>query len=127
MNNEEKILIVLEQLQQGQAQMQRDISGVNSEITGMKSEITGIKSEITEMKSDISEMKSDIAELQRRTDQHHNSLVLIENDHARKLNVIYEAYADDQRNVKQIEPLKRKVDNHDDRIWALEQFAKGTA
>lgn len=61
MNNEEKILEML-------GQMQADISGIKSDQAAMKADIAGIKTEQSAMKADQAAMKADIAGIKTRLD-----------------------------------------------------------
>ena len=70
MNNEEKILEILFQIQKDQSDMRADITGMKSDISGlktevadMKSDISGLKTEVADMKSDISGLKTEVADM----------------------------------------------------------------
>lgn len=47
MNNEEKILELLTQMQETQTQMQADISGMRGDISGMKNDISDLQKNVT--------------------------------------------------------------------------------
>ncbi len=88
MNNEEKILEILVQMQtnitdlkSGQAQMQADITDLKSEQAQMRADITDLKSDqaqmradITELKSEQAQMRADITELKSDVKALHNEL-----------------------------------------------------
>ena len=71
MNNEEKILKILEQ-------MQADISGTKSDIADMKGDISGTKSDIASMKGDIADLRQTVAK--------------IEIDHGQSLAALHDGY-----------------------------------
>ena len=65
MNAEEKILSILQD-------MQEDITGIKSDVTGLKSDVAELKSDVAELKSnvtklnkEVSVLKKDVAELKR--------------------------------------------------------------
>lgn len=49
MNNEEKILELLTQMQKTQVEMQEDISTMKGDISGMKGDISGMKGDISDL------------------------------------------------------------------------------
>lgn len=53
MNNEEKILEILVQIQADQAQMKEEISGMKGEISGMKGDISGMKGDISDLRTTV--------------------------------------------------------------------------
>lgn len=61
MNNEEKILTMLEQ-------MQSDISGMKGDIFGMKADISGMKGDIASLKQGQIAMQEDIAEIKEHAE-----------------------------------------------------------
>lgn len=96
MNNEEKILSALETL----------------------------TTTVTAIQSDIQELKQGQAELREDVDLVRRSVVVIENEHGKMLGAIYDGYLDHQRKIEHIEPLENKVDEHEIRIWTLEEAVK---
>lgn len=57
MNNEEKILEMLAQMQEEQRQMRDDITGMKNQQSKMQDDITGIKSQQSKMQDDITGIK----------------------------------------------------------------------
>ena len=72
MNNEEKILTMLEALTQGQARMGTDISGLKTDVADltqgqarMETDISGLKADVADLKQGHTELKQGQAELKQ--------------------------------------------------------------
>jgi len=88
----------------------------------VKEEIEPIKTDITNMKSDISELSGSVANLKSDVSELSGSVAVIEVQHGEKLNAVYEAVTAMNKNFPpRIDLLERKSDNHDTRLFALEQ------
>ena len=68
MNNEEKILSLLEQmtgrldmLEQGQKEIRSDVNVLKTDMTVVKSDVSALKTDMTAVKEDIEVMKEDSA------------------------------------------------------------------
>jgi len=70
------------------------------------------------------QLQKDVDELKQSVDHVRGSVVIIENIHGKKIESIYDGFQDVQRNLIRLSPLEEKIENHDDRIWALEMVAK---
>jgi predicted nucleic acid-binding Zn-ribbon protein len=80
MNNDEKILGMLETLT-------TDITGIKSDITEMKADITGLKADMTDVKADITGLKADMTGVKNRLNN--VELVIVEtNDRVRNVEQI---------------------------------------
>ena len=86
--------------------------------------LTPINERLDTVDKRLDTMQADIAELKYGVDHVRGSVVVIENEHGRKINSIYEGYMDTQRKTDRIQPLEETVEDHDARIWALEQVVK---
>ena len=75
MNNEEKILEMLGQMQSDMAGMKADLAGVKADMAGVKADMAGMKERIDQ-----------IDERSQRT------AVLLETEVTRKLNLLYEGH-----------------------------------
>ncbi len=88
MNNEEKILEILVQMQNnitdlksGQAQIRADIADLRTDVTTLKSEqaqmradIADLRTDVTTLKSEQAQMRADITELKTDVKALHNEL-----------------------------------------------------
>ncbi len=88
MNNEEKILEILVQMQtnitdlkSGQAQIRADIADLRTDVTTLKSEqaqmradIADLRTDVTTLKSEQAQMRADITELKTDVKALHNEL-----------------------------------------------------
>lgn len=87
MNNEEKILSMLEHLTTG-------VSGLRADVTELKSDVAVLKQDVTELKADVAILKETVAEHSERLDELDarslRSAVLLETEVARDIHLIYE-------------------------------------
>ncbi len=81
MNNEEKILEILVQMQtnitdlkSGQAQMRADITELKSEQAQMRADIADLRTDVTTLKSEQAQMRADITELKTDVRALHNKM-----------------------------------------------------
>ena len=81
MNNEEKILEILVQMQtnitdlkSGQAQMRADITDLKSEQAQMRADIADLRTDVTTLKSEQAQMRADITELKTDVRALHNKM-----------------------------------------------------
>ena len=77
MNNEEKILEILTQMQQdisglkvGQARLEADVSGLKADVSGLKADVSSLKTGQTKLEADVSGIKVRLdVEVQKQFDQ----------------------------------------------------------
>ncbi len=132
MNNEEKILTLLEKHSVILEKLETDITGVKSELSEVKSEIEKhssvlerLDSELTEVKADITEVKANVASLEAvLTDTRHH-VISIENNHSKELGALHDGYVLTYEILsKEIRPdiakIKDKLEVHDLRFKALD-------
>ncbi len=65
---EEKILIILENMQKDICNIKEDISSLTVDMSGVKEDISGLKVDMSGVKEDISGLKEDIKRLDDKTD-----------------------------------------------------------
>ena len=100
MNNEEKILAMLEQLQQGQTRTDARFDKVDSHFDKVDSRLNDIEQRVTSLE------------------------LTQENVTNKSLNLISEGIETIIGKLNRIDKLEDNVENHDTRIWALEQAVK---
>ena len=106
MNNEEKILHILENIQTDVSGLKTDVAGLKSDIVEVKADVAGLKSDMVEVKADIAGLKSDMVEVKAdiaglktdvaglKTDltEVKHRVVLIENEHGKSLGALHDGY-----------------------------------
>jgi peptidoglycan hydrolase CwlO-like protein len=107
MNNEEKILMMLEQMQ-GQ---------INSMGELMDGKLEPIKADISEMKGNIDYLQGDVSALKKDMVKHNHFV-------EPQLKLIHEGIEGLQERYNQVDKIENKVDDHGHRIFALEQVVK---
>ena len=90
----------------------------------MDSKLEPINQRLDTVQGDIVELKSDVVEMKKDISRINGSVAVIEVEHGKKITSIYDGYKDVIRNTARIRPLEKKVQNHSDRIFVLEQVAK---
>ncbi len=136
MNNEEKILSILEAMQGSITTMQGSIMTMRGNITTMQGNITTMQGDITTMQGDITTMQGDITKINNRLDMLESeqseiaaavkridrSVLLIENEHGRKIGALFDGYQASLDRDKAIEPRVTKLERTTDRL-GLEMLA----
>lgn len=116
MNNEEKILEIL--------------GRIEGDVSTLKGDVSTLKGDVSTLKNDVSILKDDMAGVKSRLDGHdlrlqriENSVILIENEHGRKLDALFDGQEQLTRITGEIredvKKLKAKSDIHDMEIVAL--------
>ena len=57
MNNEDKILAILEKLQEDFSGMKEDVSSLKQDVSGLKQDASGLKEDVSSLKQDVSSIK----------------------------------------------------------------------
>ncbi len=122
MNNEEKILALLEQMSTRQdrtetllEQLQQGQKALEQGQKALEQGQNAMQADISEMKTSVDNLEGRVAALQKDM-THHNHYV------EPLLKSVKEGLDGWQERNRQIDRLEQKVDSHDDRIWALEQL-----
>ncbi len=83
-----------------------------------------VKAETGPINQRLDTMQADIVTLQGEMRKLNQTVARIENDHGKKIDMLYDAHVDTMRNVATIKTLHDKVDDHDHRLFALELAVK---
>ena len=110
MNNEEKILEILQQLQQGQTAMQGDIAGLKSDVSGLKEGQAVMQGDIAKLQDDVERVRA--SQLKVELEQYPRISAALDG----VLAGIQKNEAQDER----IAYVEKKVDFHDTRLYSLE-------
>ena len=142
-NTSEKIIAALECLEQGQAdqsmrieQVQSDLSmrieqvqsDLSMRVEQVQADLSGVKIELSEVKTDLSGFKEEANErfdsLQADIRKVSQSVAVIEVEHGNKLRAIYEGIKTILIDYERLEVHEDKLDDHDNRLFAIEQHLK---
>ncbi len=99
MNNEERILSLLEVLVKGQeqtnqrldkvdialAETKADVNELKADVNGLKADVNGLKADVNGIKTDIDDLKSEISDIKNR-------IVSIEHDTGERLDALFDGY-----------------------------------
>ena len=96
MNNEEKILGMLETLT-------ADMSGMKIDMSGMKADIAEVKDRLGNVESRLDFVEETLAETRDIVDKTHKSVVFIENDHGNTLKYLSDGYKNITERLTRIE------------------------
>ncbi len=139
MNNEEKILSLLETMQSSIETMQGSIETMQGSIETMQGNIETMQGDIKTMQGDIKTMQGDIKTINNRLDKIEleqsemasairridRSVILIENEHGKKIGALFDGYQASLDRDKAIEPrvtlLERTTERHGLEILTLKQ------
>jgi len=65
MNNEEKILQMLEHLTEDVSGLKQDVSGLKEDVAGLKQDVSVLKEDVAGLKQDVSVLKEDVSGLKQ--------------------------------------------------------------
>ena len=114
MNNEEKILEMLNQLQQGQVAMQGDIQGLKQGQEQTNARLDAMQGDITGIKGDVANLKDRVLSIE----------LTQENIIVPKIKAVAEGHGAIMHKLDALDKIEKEQDNHDTRLWALEQAVK---
>lgn len=130
MDNE--LLLAIDALMDKKLQpIQEDLTGIKEDITGLKTDVSVFKTDVAELKTDVTGLKTSVAILQENVTTLQEDMenvkerttrteVLLENDIAMKISLIYEGHSDLNKKVGQCIKNKEEVDGLKDRVHTLE-------
>ncbi len=135
MNNEEKILEILVQMQtnitdlkSGQAQMQADITDLKSEQAQMRADITELKSEQAQMRADIADLRTDVTTLKSEQAQMRADITELKTDVRALHNKMEKGFqATRSEIVDVVEAVSQKVERLENTIKSVEDVAAQNA
>ena len=124
MNNEEKILQLLEQMNARQdktetllGQLQVDMQDMKADMRGMKADMNGMRSDIDGMKADISDMKIRVTNIEDRTERIEARVTKIEltqeNTVVPNIRLLAEGHEVIQHQIKNISVIDRMQEDID--------------
>ena len=116
MNNEDKILQALEALQRGQEAMQGDIAAMREQQAAHTAQISAVVEQQAIHTAQISAMVEQQA-------THTQAIMNLENNVMHELKMLNELLPDALAKREAFEGVAAKVEDHDNRIYALEQKA----
>lgn len=135
MNNEEKILEILVQMQtnitdlkSGQAQMQADITDLKSEQAQMRADITELKSEQAQMRADIADLRTDVTTLKSEQAQMRADITELKTDVRALHNKMEKGFqATRSEIVDVVEAVSQKVERLENTIKSVEDVTAQNA
>ena len=124
MNNEEKILQILTQMQgdvsglkEGQARLEGDVSSLKTDVSGLKTDVSGLKEGQAKLEQKFDKLDSKVSSI-------NNSVIRMENRHGELFGALFDKTETINDNVniirEDIEYIKTISERHDMGIIALE-------
>ena len=93
------------------------------ELMEMKEKVDKID-ELMEMKEIVAKMQIEIKEIREEQDSMNRTLILIQEDTSTKIPALFDGLSFQQQHIEandqRLDILEAKVDNHSNRLWALE-------
>ena len=103
MTNEEKILTLIEKMGSQLDKMDSRMEQMDSRMEKMDSRISGIETQITDIQSDQKTMRGQV-------DKMHESICVIENEHGKKINALFDSIPIAEETSKKVDKLQDSVD-----------------
>ncbi|MDR1736822.1 MAG: hypothetical protein LBR85_08165 [Oscillospiraceae bacterium] len=121
MNNEEKILGLLETLA-------KDVTDLKSDVSSLKSDVSSLKSDVSSLKSDVSSLKVGQAKADDFISFARNSMYIMQHEQLPGIKGVMESYDGHterlEKHDRRIFKLENLVEDHSTRVWVLEQAAR---
>ena len=128
MGSEDRILQLMESLQSDVAAIRRDVNSTNTQMHLMEYALQALKdgygvtrSDVTRIQLAMEEVRPTQANIMEHTDIINASVMNLENNTMRELRLLNENLPDVMERREQIVEMATTVEEHDHRIFALEQ------
>jgi chromosome segregation ATPase len=109
-------------------ELKTDVTVLKADVTELKTDVSVMKTDVTELKTDVSVLKTDVSELKSDVSNMNQRMLKVEiiqeNEIVPTVKAILEVVQVLQSGNMKFDRLNTKVQEHDDRIWALEQVVK---
>jgi len=131
MNNEEKILLMLEGLVADVKDLKTDVAGLKTDVAGLKTDVAGLKNDVQVLKQDVQVLKQDVQVLKQEMKEVKQDLrdvkdrlIIIENDHGQDIKALYDRYSLTHDICKEIREeigkMSARMARQDDHITLLQ-------
>ena len=81
----------------------QDLAEVKADVAELKTDVAVIKTDVAVLKTDVAELKTEVAEVKAEVEFTKVTVIKIENDHGRKLGVLFDGYKLISEKVDRIE------------------------
>ena len=124
MNNEEKILLMLEGLVADVKDLKTDVAGLKTDVAGLKTDVAGLKNDVQVLKQDVQVLKQEMKEVKQDLRDVKDRLIIIENDHGQDIKALYDRYSLTHDICKEIREeigkMSARMARQDDHITLLQ-------
>jgi len=93
MNNDEKILLMLEGLTADVKDLKTDVKDLKTDVAGLKTDVQALKEEMKEVKQDVQILKQEMKEVKQDLREVKDRVIIIENDHGQDIKALYDGYS----------------------------------
>jgi uncharacterized coiled-coil DUF342 family protein len=115
MNNEERILSLLEnlisdvgELRQEVRELRQEVNELREEVNELREEVNELREDVNELREEVNELREDVNELKRRVTKIETTL---ENETNRNIRILAEGYAVHTEKLAQLTELTEQVHN----------------
>ena len=113
MNNEEKILTILEQMQTDISGLKQDVSGLKEDVSGLKEDVSGLKEDVSGLKEDVSGLKEDVSGLKQDVSA---IKIRLDMDVQKQLNLLSEGHSRLVERLDVLEEVKELAEDTRDKV-----------
>ena len=110
MNNEEKILGMLETLTTDMNGMKADMNDMKADMAEVKDRLGSVEQSVEKIEKRLDNVEDHLAETRVVVDKTHKAVVVIENDHGDTLKFLRDGYSNI---TKRLDSIEDKVTYHD--------------
>jgi len=116
MNNEEKILVLLEKqstvldtLVKGQEETNQRLDKLETDVSVLKTDVSSLKTDVSSLKTDVSVLKTDLAETKEL-------VILMEHDNKQQFGILHDGY---KLVYDKLEPIPPIIENLQEDIFVI--------
>ena len=124
MNNDEKIIQILTQIQGDVSYLKNDVSELKNDVSELKHDVSKLKNDVFKLQGDVSDLKQGQDRLEAGQERIDERLDLLEVDHGEKLTALLDGYKslyDISAVIRSdVEFIKGTQDKHDMQIRIIE-------
>jgi len=132
MNNEEKILTLLEQmngrldnLETEVASVKTEVASVKTEVASVKTEVASVKTEVASVKTEVASVKTEVASVKTEVASVKNSVLKFEHEQFPRIQAaldgVVSAIERDKQMDERLRGVEARVEIHGIEIFALKE------
>jgi chromosome segregation ATPase len=121
-----QIVNKLDKLDQRFDKLEQRFDKLEQRLDKLEQRFDKLEQRVAKLEQGQARLEQELAETRNDVRRLNQSVAVLESDLTFKVNIVYENVVGIINRDKKIDKLENLIENHDDRIFALEQFAKAS-